>query len=47
MVFVGGLVHVSEMSWSSHLRNPSEYLKVGEEVEALVLNLDRNEHKLS
>ena len=44
---VEGLVHVSEMSWSSHLRNPSEYLKVGEEVEALVLNLDRNEHKMS
>jgi len=44
---VEGLVHVSEMSWSSHLRNPSEYLKVGEEVEAFVLNLDRNEHKMS
>lgn len=44
---VEGLVHVSEMSWSSHLRNPSEYLKVGEEVEAVVLNLDRNEHKMS
>jgi len=44
---VEGLVHVSEMSWSSHLRNPSEYLKVGEEVEAMVLNLDRNEHKMS
>ncbi len=44
---VEGLVHVSEMSWSSHLRNPSEYLTVGEEVEALVLNLDRNEHKMS
>jgi small subunit ribosomal protein S1 len=44
---VEGLVHVSEMSWSSHLRNPSEYLKVGDEVEALVLALDRNEHKMS
>ena len=44
---VEGLVHVSEMSWSSHLRNPSEYLKVGEEVEALVLALDRAEHKMS
>ena len=44
---VEGLVHVSEMSWSSHLRNPSEYLKVGEEIEALVLSLDRNEHKMS
>jgi small subunit ribosomal protein S1 len=44
---VEGLVHVSEMSWSSHLRNPSEYLKVGEDIEALVLSLDRNEHKMS
>lgn len=44
---VEGLVHVSEMSWSSHLRNPSEYLKVGDEVEALVLALDRQEHKMS
>lgn len=44
---VEGLVHVSEMSWSSHLRNPSEYLTVGEEVEAVVLSLDRNEHKMS
>lgn len=44
---IEGLVHVSEMSWSSHLRNPSEYLKVGDEVEAVVLALDRNEHKMS
>ena len=44
---VEGLVHVSEMSWSSHLRNPSEYLKVGDEVKALVLSLDRSEHKMS
>lgn len=44
---VEGLVHVSEMSWSSHLRNPSEYLKVGDDVEAMVLALDRNEHKMS
>ncbi len=44
---VEGLVHVSEMSWSSHLRNPSEYLKVGEDIEAYVLSLDRNEHKMS
>jgi small subunit ribosomal protein S1 len=44
---VEGLVHVSEMSWSSHLRNPSEYLKVGDDVEALVLSLDRSEHKMS
>ncbi|MCX6176269.1 MAG: 30S ribosomal protein S1, partial [Bacteroidetes bacterium] len=44
---VEGLVHVSEMSWSSHLRNPSEYLKVGDEVNALVLSMDRSEHKMS
>lgn len=44
---VEGLVHVSEMSWSSHLRNPSEYLTVGQEIEALVLSLDREEHKMS
>lgn len=44
---IEGLVHVSEMSWSSHLRNPSEYLKVGDDVEAVVLALDRNEHKMS
>lgn len=44
---IEGLVHVSEMSWSSHLRNPSEYLKVGDDVEAMVLALDRNEHKMS
>jgi len=44
---VEGLVHVSEMSWSSHLRNPSEYLTVGQEIEALVIALDREEHKMS
>lgn len=44
---IEGLVHVSEMSWSSHLRNPSEYLKVGDDVDAVVLALDRNEHKMS
>ena len=44
---VEGLVHVSEMSWSSHLRNPSEYLSVGDDIEALVLALDRDEHKMS
>lgn len=44
---IEGLVHVSEMSWSSHLRNPSEYLKVGDEVKAVVLALDRTEHKMS
>jgi small subunit ribosomal protein S1 len=44
---VEGLVHVSEMSWSSHLRNPSEYLTVGEDIDAVVLSLDRSEHKMS
>jgi small subunit ribosomal protein S1 len=44
---VEGLVHVSEMSWSSHLRNPSEYLTVGQDIEALVISLDREEHKMS
>ena len=44
---VEGLVHVSEMSWSSHLRNPSEYLTVGQDIEALVIALNREEHKMS
>ncbi|GAB3708216.1 30S ribosomal protein S1 [Spirosoma flavus] len=44
---VEGLIHVSEMSWSQHLRNPQEFLKVGDEVEAVVLTLDRNDRKMS
>ncbi len=44
---VEGLVHVSEMSWSQHLRNPNEFLKVGDDVEAIVLALDKDEHKMS
>ena len=44
---VEGLIHVSEMSWSQHLRNPSEFMKVGDEVEAIVLDIDKEEHKLS
>jgi small subunit ribosomal protein S1 len=44
---VEGLIHVSEMSWSQHLRNPQEFLKVGDEVEAQVLTLDRAERKMS
>ena len=44
---VEGLVHVSEMSWSQHLRNPSDFMKVGDEVEAMVLTLDREERKMS
>ncbi len=44
---VEGLIHVSEMSWSQHLRNPQEFLKVNDEVEAVVLTLDRNDRKMS
>jgi len=44
---VEGLIHVSEMSWSQHLRNPQDFLKIGDEVEAVVLTLDRNERKMS
>ncbi len=44
---VEGLVHVSEMSWSQHLRNPNEFMKVGDEVESIVLSLDKDEHKMS
>lgn len=44
---VEGLIHVSEMSWSQHLRNPSDFIKVGDEVEAVVLDIDKEEHKLS
>jgi small subunit ribosomal protein S1 len=44
---VEGLVHVSEMSWSTHLKSPHEYVKLGDEVQAKVLNIDREERKLS
>lgn len=44
---VEGLIHVSEMSWSQHLRNPSDFLNVGEEIEASVLTIDREERKMS
>ncbi|SMO65666.1 30S ribosomal protein S1 [Solitalea koreensis] len=44
---VEGLIHVSEMSWSQHLRNPQEFMKVGDEIEAVVLTLDREERKMS
>jgi small subunit ribosomal protein S1 len=44
---VEGLIHVSEMSWSQHLRSAQEFLKVGQEVEAVVLTLDREERKMS
>ncbi|WP_448699788.1 30S ribosomal protein S1 [Mucilaginibacter sp. AW1-3] len=44
---VEGLIHVSEMSWSQNLRSPQEFLKVGDEVEAQVLTLDRDDRKMS
>lgn len=44
---VEGLIHVSEMSWSQHLRSAQDFLKVGDEVEAIILTLDREERKMS
>ncbi len=44
---VEGLIHVSEMSWSQHLRSAQDFVKVGQEVEAVVLTLDRDERKMS
>ena len=44
---VEGLIHVSEMSWSQHLRSANEFLNVGDEVEAVILTLDREERKMS
>ena len=44
---VEGLIHVSEMSWSQHLRSAQEFLKVGDDVEAVILTLDRDERKMS
>ncbi|NLJ20335.1 MAG: 30S ribosomal protein S1 [Bacteroidales bacterium] len=44
---VEGLIHVSEMSWSQHLRSAQDFLKVGDEVEAIILTLDRDERKMS
>jgi small subunit ribosomal protein S1 len=44
---VEGLIHVSEMSWSQHLRSAQDFLKVGEEVETVILSLDRDERKMS
>jgi small subunit ribosomal protein S1 len=44
---VEGLIHVSEMSWSQHLRNPSDFINIGDELEAVVLTLDRDERKMS
>ena len=44
---VEGLIHVSEMSWSQHLRNPQEFMNVNDEISAIVLTLDRQERKMS
>jgi small subunit ribosomal protein S1 len=44
---VEGLIHVSEMSWSQHLRNPQDFIKQNDEIEAVVLTLDRNDRKMS
>ena len=44
---VEGLIHLSEMSWSQHLRSAQEFMKVGDEVEAVILTLDRDERKMS
>ncbi len=44
---VEGLVHVSEMSWSQHLRSANDFLKVGDEIDAVILTLDRAERKMS
>ena len=44
---VEGLIHVSEMSWSQHLRSAQDFMKVGDEVEAVILTLDRAERKMS
>ncbi len=44
---VEGLIHVSEMSWSQHLRSAQDFMKVGDEVEAVILTLDREDRKMS
>ncbi len=44
---VEGLIHVSEMSWSQHLRNPQDFINVGDELEAVVLTIDRDDRKMS
>lgn len=44
---VEGLIHVSEMSWSQHLRNPQDFIKIGDELDAVVLTLDREDRKMS
>ncbi|MDB4835395.1 30S ribosomal protein S1 [Cyclobacteriaceae bacterium] len=44
---IEGLIHVSEMSWSQHLRNPQDFLNVGDEMEAVVLTIDKEDRKMS
>ena len=44
---VEGLIHVSEMSWSQHLRNPADFVNIGDECEAVVITIDRDERKMS
>ncbi len=44
---VEGLIHVSEMSWSQHLRNPQDFISVGDQLEAVVLTIDRDDRKMS
>lgn len=44
---VEGLIHVSEMSWSQHLRNPADFVKVSDEIEAVILTLDKEDRKMS
>lgn len=44
---VEGLIHVSEMSWSQHLRNPQDFISIGDQLEAVVLTIDREERKMS
>jgi small subunit ribosomal protein S1 len=44
---VEGLIHVSEMSWSQHLRNPQDFISIGDELEAVILTLDRDDRKMS
>jgi len=44
---IEGLIHVSEMSWSQHLKNPQDFMKVGDEIEAVILSLDKDEQKMS
>lgn len=44
---VEGLIHVSEMSWSQHLRNPSDFLQIGDDISAVVLTMDKDERKMS